>query len=653
MQESLNSQFRKIIESISIDASDILPSKYAEKNRTLSSDVSTIQGKFNYRITPYLREIIDTLSPYNPAKVVAVMKSAQIGFTEGVIVNGILWIIANHPGNIMALSANDDLSKEMVESRLDQGIASCGISHLIRPNTIRARNNRTGDTSKSKEFAGGRLFAGGLKSIDKLGKQRSIKYGFFDDWDAAPLSDKKQGSIFDLLQQRFATAANSMKQYYISTPETRPSNIENVYLKGDQRKWMLPCPRCGSYIELKWSQIKYQKDKEGMLIPESVHYECQECTGTFREKYKYEMNLLGKWIPTAKPFRPGYYSYHISALTAAPHMYNWTHYVYQWLDIYKTGNESKSKLKVFTNLVLGEPWQEKIEQVKANILSRNTRSYRVGIVPTIKSQKDGSGSIILLTCSCDLNGTPDDARLDYEVVGWSETGSCYSIDAGSIGTYGTKNDNRDVWSYKPESNNNVWTYFYDEIINKDYYTDNGESMRILRTAVDTGYLENYCFQFIDKHKEQVVGVKGTATDKYQKSGADIPLFKSARERPNLYILQVDLLKDRLSENIALRWENNHPQPAGFMNFPEPSDGKYTVRGYFAQYETEKKMLQENEDGETTGYKWVRKNSHAANHYFDCAVYNLAMKDIILFLMSKELNKKLTWIEFVDIVKELF
>ena len=164
-----------------------------------------------------------------------VMKGAQIGLTEGLIVNGICWIIANNPGNIMALSANEDLSREMIESRLDQGIKSCGIQHLIRPNTIRKRNNRTGDTSQSKEFAGGRLFAGSVQGIDKLGKQRSIKYGFFDDFESAPVADKDQGNIFELLQQRFLQGEILSRR--LDQSNERIMRVRSILL--ERKEWVL------------------------------------------------------------------------------------------------------------------------------------------------------------------------------------------------------------------------------------------------------------------------------------------------------------------------------------------------------------------------------------------------------------------------------
>lgn len=659
---NLKEQLLDLVHSIPVNQLDLLPSEFAEKYRTLTSDVSSIIGKFKYDYTPYLREVVNRLSPYDEASVIIIQKSAQIGFSEGVIINGILWLIANNPGNILWLSANDDLSKEMVESRLDQGLQSCGIYHLIRPNTIRKRNQRTGDTSNYKEFAGGRLFAGGLKSIDKLGKQRSIKYGFFDDFDAAPIADKVQGNIFELLQQRFASNASTMKQFYISTPEIRPSNIETLYLKGDQRKWNVPCPKCGTYIELLFNAKKdgervgivYELDSSDQLIDKSVGYICQECGQFWTEKYKYDINLQGIWKPTAQSSRPGFVSYHIPAYYSAPGMYTWTDYIYKWLDIFKDGIPSKSKMKVYTNLVDGLPWEDKSDKIKSNQLAKNTRAYEIGTVPNQLSQDDGNGRIILLTCSCDLNGTIDDARLDYEVVGHSVSGSTYSIKHGSIGTYqpGNKDAKRDKWTYRNNQDNNVWDMFYNEVVNRDYYTEDGQVMRILKTAVDTGYYTHFAYGFIDAYPGQLVGVKGHVPENFQKANKDLALFRPARERNNLYILEVDLIKDRLAEMISLPL--GEPQLAGTLNFPQPSDGMYTVPGYFVQYEAEEKKLEQNDDGEVIGWKWIRKYSSAANHFFDVAVYNLALRDIIAKIICKEMGlKEWSWEIFCSIIEENF
>ena len=78
------------------------------------------------------------------------------------------------------------------------------------------------------------------------------------------------------------------------------------------------------------------------------------------------------------------------------------------------------------------------------------------------SIKDGNGKIVLVTIGADMNGLEDDARIDWEIVANSETGSVYSIDQGSVGTfipgegnYAVKAD-RKKWTYRRGMENSVW-----------------------------------------------------------------------------------------------------------------------------------------------------------------------------------------------------
>jgi phage terminase large subunit GpA-like protein len=338
-------------------------------------------------------------------------------------------------------------------------------------------------------------------------------------------------------------------------------------------------------------------------------------------------------------------------MIAAPGMYDWVHYAYQWLDIFKDGTTNKAKLKVFHNVVLGEAWQEATERIKQNQLAQNIREYPINTVPNSLSERDGNGRIYLLTCACDLNGTEDDGRLDYEIVAHSESGATYSVDQGSIGTFkrGKQSDEgRIKYTYRNNQPNNVWDEFFD-IIDQDFQTDDGETMRILLTGIDTGYFTNYAYYFMDANPGITVGIKGKVSDKFQKVNADIVEFKVSTDRSNLYIIETDKIKDRLAEFINL--PKKDPQVPGFMNFPQPEKGKYTTPGFFQQFEAEEKKIQENDYGEVIGWKWDKKNAHAQNHFFDTRVYNLVLRDIIAkeFCKSQKL-KEWSWQMFCNIVK---
>jgi phage terminase large subunit GpA-like protein len=662
-------QIKQLLESSRVLLSNIKPSEWGEKNRIMTSDISPFPGPLSYDRTPYLREVVDCISADHPAKKIAVMKGAQIGFSVGVIETGIGWIISQNPGNILFLTGHADLSEEGV-TKLDTMIDNSGLRPLIRPSALRAKNMRTGDTNKSKEFPGGSLVSGSAGN-HKLLRQRSVRYGFIDDFDAAKQATKESGSTTKMIEQRFAAYHSKMKLFYISTPELKQSsNIEPVFLLGDQRRYFIPCPCCGEFISLHWSVdvegsegkeragITWKVDTAGKLEADSVGYICQKCSGFFKDNNKYELNLAGHWRPTAEPSEPGYYSYHISSLYAPPGMYDWLHYVRQYTEAYPNNAARNEKLaQTFTNLCLGETYEAQGEAPKANELQKNIRNYDIGILPEKLSIADGNGKIILITCAADLNGREDDARLDYEVVAWSETGSQYSIIHGSIGTFvpleGNKKhkEDRERWTYQHNKQNSVWPEL-SKILERVFVTDTGRRMKIFISGVDTGHYTSHAYTYIDNTNHYVVGLKGDTDERYQKLGIDLPSFKPAKERSKLFILQSNQIKDLLSDKIKLRWDsgNDDHQPAGFINFPTPSNGLYLFNNYFSHYEAEHRVT-EHKEGQGVYMLWKKKNSAVQNHFFDVRCYNMALKDIIVSLITKELKiPKGTWGDYVNIIK---
>ena len=635
----------------------------------MTKDVSPFPGRFNYDRTPYLREPINCLSQNHPARIVAVMKGAQIGFSAGVIENGIGYIIDQQPSNILFLSGDKELSTEAMTGKIDQMIESCGLRHLIRPNIASKRNVRTGDTATSKEFPGGRLFSGSTKTVDKF-RQRSICYGFIDDFEVAPKSDESAGSITSLIQMRFAAFYARMKLYYISTPELKlSSNIEPVFLLGDQRYFNVPCPLCGDYIVLHWNVqidekenagIHYELDAKGNVKPGSVGYICQSCGGKFDDRKKYDMNLAGHWKPTATPSEPNYYSYHISSLYAPPGMYDWEYYAKQFVLAYpQNGAPNIGQLKTFYNTVLGQTWEDKGEAPKASELAKNTRDYHINILPESLSIQDGNGLIMLVTCAADLNGTEDDARLDYEITAWSESGSSYSVLHGSIGTFVPREGklknapDREKWTYQHGQPRSVWPLF-EELLSQTIHTDTGRPMKVFITGLDTGHYTNFAYEYIDKTNFNVVGLKGADDKKIRRYGIDTPVFKFAKERAKLYILEVNQLKDDLATRVSLKWNNDsgeEPQPAGFLNFPQPTEGLYTMNSFFSHYEAEHRVAETNRAGEYIGSRWVKKNSIVQNHFFDCHIYNMAIKEIWTHAVCKEDGiQRPDWREYCKIIR---
>lgn len=662
---SYEKQIEEILDGAGHSLTNVKPSEWAEKNRIMTSEVSPFPGPFSYDRTPYLREVIDCMSPDHDARIIAVMKGIQIGFSAGVIENGIGWIMSQNPGNILFLARDDILVKQAMNMKIDQMIDSCGLRSIIGPNVIRKKNMRTADTSLGKEFPGGSLTAGSVQNPAKM-RQMSIRNGFIDDFEAAPYSDKKAGSTTSLIETRFAAYADKMKLYYISTPELKQtSNIEPVFELGDQRRYHVPCPHCGDCIPLYWevdvdgekAGIYFKRDERGKLVEGSVGYICQSCSGFFTDSEKYEMNLAGHWKATATPSEIGYYSYHISSLYAPPGMYDWEHYARKWIEANPMDAPVNiPQLKTFNNTVLGLTWEDLGEAPKATALSMNTRDYEIGEIPESLSMNDGNGKIILITCGCDLNGIVEDARLDYEIVGWSESGASYSIKHGSIGTFipreGKNKADREHWSYDKADRLNVWGEFA-EVLDTDYLTDTGRRMKIYITGVDTGHYTNYAYDFIDNVNGFVVGLKGKDAEKYRRFGIDTATFRPAKERGDLYLVEVNQIKDELAEGMKLKWsgsKDEQPQPPGFMNFPTPGDGLYTMANFFSHFESEHRVIDKNKESVALSSRWVKRNSTVQNHLWDCRVYNMVLKDILVAMVGTELKiKRPTWKNYVEAV----
>ncbi len=647
------------------------PVEWAETNRVMTSDVSNFAGRFKYDRNPYMMEIVNHLMPSSPARKIAIMKGAQIGVSTCVLENGIGWIIKHAPANILLASADLDLVKEQFETKLDNMIQNSGLRDYIRPNVIKKRNSRTGDTNNSKEFPGGRLYG---RSVQNAGKwrQTSFKFGFIDDFEAADRDDSREGSVVNLINQRFASYGSTHKIFYISTPALKKtSNIEPLYEAGDQRKFVMPCPCCGVYIPFEFQLKKDDKiygivwdlDDKNKLIEGSVRYRCPECEESFLEAgNKKEMLNTGYWLPTAEPSEPGFFSYHISALYAAPGMYNWEYYVRQFLEA--SEKKSTAMLKTFKNVVLGETWEDRGKSPKATVISKNTRSYPINIIPYQLSEQDGNGQIVMITCACDLNGFCQgvnkdycDARLDYEIIAHSKTGATYSIDAGSIGTFqrGMKpSEDREMWTYKLNHANNVWDKF-EEIISRDYKTDHDREVSIMISGVDTGAFTQHAYQFIERMNNKGIwcfGLKGELESQVMRLTDDTACFKKSKDRNDLILVKTNKLKDTLAENMQIVWNQGTDIecPANFMSFPVPSDNKYTVNGFFEQFESEEKTIEANKNGHSISYKWEKRHNSVRNHFWDCRVYNMALRDIVVWeVLTQAKIKYPTWAEFCTIM----
>ena len=135
-------------------------SEWADEYRILSSKSASEAGKWKTSRTPYLKEIMDCLSPHNPVQKVIFMKGAQIGGTECGN-NWIGYVIHHAPGPMLAVSPTVEMAKRNSRQRIDPLIEDCpALKQLVCP----ARSRDSGNTMLSKDFPGGVLVLTGANS---------------------------------------------------------------------------------------------------------------------------------------------------------------------------------------------------------------------------------------------------------------------------------------------------------------------------------------------------------------------------------------------------------------------------------------------------------------------------------------------------------
>ena len=176
---------------------DLTVSEWADEHRWLSSRGAAEPGRYRTARAPYLREIMDVLSPRHPAQRVTFMKAAQVGATEA----GNNWIgfaIHQAPGPMLAVQPTVELAKRNSRQRIDPLIDE---SPELRERVKPARSRDAGNTMLSKEFAGGILIMTGANSAVGL-RSTPARYIFLDEVDAYPASADEEGDPVTLAEAR-------------------------------------------------------------------------------------------------------------------------------------------------------------------------------------------------------------------------------------------------------------------------------------------------------------------------------------------------------------------------------------------------------------------------------------------------------------------
>jgi phage terminase large subunit GpA-like protein len=424
-------------------------SEWADAHRVLSRASSAEPGRWSTARTPYLREIMDCLSPASPVQEVVLQKGTQIGGTEV----GLNWVghtIDQGQGPMMIVLPTSNAAKKASKTRVGPMIAD---TPRLRGKVRDAKSRDSHNTTLLKEFDGGVLIFAGANSATEL-KSSPVGKLFLDEIEEYPADVDGQGDPEELAEKRTDTFARR-KKYKVSTPTIAGGRIDRAYKASDQRLYYVPCPLCGHEQPLRWEGLKWEtrrvweitRHDDGVIVQltppgagaaagdapaawpppgaverdtgelVSVWYECESCLGAIHEHAKTAMLNAGRWMAhNPGPDRAA--GFKLNSLYSPIGWFGWRKVVLAWLRAQK--DTSGALTRTFWNTILGEAYEEPGETIDEHWLKRRIEAWRVG-------ERVPAGAL-LLAAGVDVQGD----RLEARVWGYGRNAETWLVDVQVI-----------------------------------------------------------------------------------------------------------------------------------------------------------------------------------------------------------------------------
>ena len=290
-------------------------SEWADKFRRLPQKSSAEPGPWRTARTPYLREVMDCLSATSDVQEVVLMKGAQVGGTEAIL-NYLGYLIDHSPGPAMIVQPTVDTAKRFSRQRVDPLIND---TPQLAGRVAEVASRDAANTILMKEFMGGVVIITGANSAVGL-RSMPARDLLLDEIDGYPADVDDEGSPIDLAEARQRTFSRR-KTIKVSTPTIAgASAIERAYDATDQRRYHIPCPRCGEMQPLEFQRVTWTKLG---LPPKEAVYLCRACDGVIHNHQKTELLAAGEWIAANPGADPRVRGYHLSALYSPVGWLSW------------------------------------------------------------------------------------------------------------------------------------------------------------------------------------------------------------------------------------------------------------------------------------------------------------------------------------------
>lgn len=555
-------------------------SEWADKYRVLSEKDSAIAGNWKTARTPYLKTIMDSFN--NPSICdITFCAGTQIGKTA-MEQNMIGFAVDQDPGPMLIVYPTDTLAEFTSENRLKP---------MFQLSPVLQKKFKENESQRLElQFNNMYIALAGANAPSKL-SSRPVRYVFFDEIDKFPKWSGNEASPIALASERTKTFWNK-KIVKVSTPTLERGNIWRSWLHADAKyKYYVPCPHCGEFQTMEFKNIKWSQNSTIQEIRYAAYYECPKCHGRIDDRHKIAMIRSGQWkrINDTKG-RTRSVGYHLNSIYSP------------WVTFgeiaaeFLSSKDIPENLMNFINSWLAEPWKDKADSMRSDIVMEKQLSYNRGIIPE-------DAQIITMGVDVQLD------HFWWGIRAWGPKMTSWLIDYGRVETYG------DI----------------EKLLTRDWPDKNGEARIINLCCMDSGFRADEVYYFCAQHSGVVLPTKGSShplTTHYNISRLDKGPASSAFGSLNLYIFDTDKMKDFIAGRLTIKAGN-----PGSWNVYHDID-----RRYCNMVCSEEKVQHQDKKGHIT-FSWQPIASHAQNHMLDVETNNALAADImgVRFLQEPQQN----------------
>jgi phage terminase large subunit GpA-like protein len=412
--------------------------EWAEFYRKLSPEENPdYAGDFSLDNTPALRGVLAALSQRGVSRVV-VQKSAQIGYTAGVVCTLLAYHIHWRPCVQVVMFPREKSAKDFDAEKFSPMVrATRELSKLIR---LKSRSD--GNSATRKHYPGGLLKLVASNSPSDV-KSTSARVRVVEEPDDTNKDVRGQGNSISLLRERGKTIRDSLELIGGTPTAKGASEIEKEMSTTDQRRFMVACHHCGDRHEVDWVHVTIpgfnlkpeelaapdidtlypERDVFGRARWEDAFYTCPHCGNIWTDRERVaniravaSVPPLYGWEPTAASADPGFYFNELHSVFEGSYVpqlakkYLVAHYEFE--------RGEPEKMVAFWNSTRGLPWEYKGELPEEDELEVRAEEYAEWTAPagalvpllTVDVQHDR------LAVTCWVIGRGEEAWLAY----WGE-----------------------------------------------------------------------------------------------------------------------------------------------------------------------------------------------------------------------------------------